>query len=319
MITRRRLIGAAAALAAPLPARAAWPEKPVVIVNGFPGGNADVVARILADEFARKLGHAFVVEQKAGAGGVVAAASVARAAPDGHTLLLMVGGHAVSAALYNKLGFRPVEDFTMIGMITEFPFVIATHAGHAAKNGAELIALARRASEPMLFGTPGNGTGQHMSAELFAAKAGLKFKHVPYRGSGQGVIDLLGQRLDFIVDTPTVVLPLVRDGQLRALAVTGGVRFFALPEIRTLVEAGVDGYETGSWLGLGAPAGLPGEIVTALNRALREVLSEPPMADRLRELGSEVVPGTPEAFKARLESDIAKWTEVVRATGMQKI
>ena len=171
----------------------------------------------------------------------------------------------------------------------------------------------------MLFGTPGNGTGQHMSAELFAAKAGLKFKHVPYRGSGQGVIDLLGQRLDFIVDTPTVVLPLVRDGQLRALAVTGGVRFFALPEIRTLVEAGVDGYETGSWLGLGAPAGLPGEIVTALNRALREVLSEPPMADRLRELGSEVVPGTPEAFKARLESDIAKWTEVVRATGMQKI
>ena len=318
--SRRAVIaGTAGLLACPGVLRAAYPDKTITIVHGFPGGNGDLLARICADGLTRLMGATVVVEAKAGAGGTIAAGSVARSAPDGYTLHIMVGGHAVSAALYKQLAFKPVDDFTPISMLTEFPFVLATYPDHPAKDMTAFIEYARKAAEPPLFGTPGNGTGQHMAAELFSAMGKLKLKHVPYRGSGQSVIDILGKRIDFMFDTPTVTMPLLADKQLRPLAVTGARRFFALPDVPTIAEAGVSDYATGSWLGLAGPAGMPADIVTQLNKLVHQLLAEPATLQKLRTLGSEVVPTTPQAFKARLESDIAKWTQVVATAGIPRI
>ena len=304
---------------APSIACAAYPEKTITIVHGFPGGNSDFLARLVADGLTRHLKATVVVEAKAGAGGTIASAHVARQPADGYTLMILVGGHAVSAALYKQLAFKPVDDFTPISMLTEFPFVMTTYPDHQAKDMRSFIELARKAAEPPLFGTPGNGTGQHMAAELLAAMGKIKLKHVPYRGSGQGVADVLGKRIDFITDTPTVTVPLIQDNQLRALAVTGDKRFFALPDVPTVAEAGVAGYTTGSWLGLAGPAGLPADVVAALNKVVRDTLAEPATAEKIRKAGSEIVPTTPAAFKARIETDIKKWTEVVASAGIPRI
>lgn len=319
-LSRRTVVaGIGGLIACPSVAHAAYPDRTITIVHGFPGGNGDFLARIIADGLTRKLGATVVVEAKAGAGGNIAAAAAARSAPDGYTLMIMVGGHAVSAALYKQLAFKPVDDFTTITMLTEFPMVLTTYPDHPAKDIKSFIERARSAAEPPLFGTPGNGTGQHMAAELFASMAKIKLKHVPYRGSGQGVTDVLGKRIDFICDTPTITVPLIQDKQLRALAVTGAKRFFALPDVPTVAEAGVPGYSAGSWLGLAGPAGLPPDVVAVLNKTVREILAEPETTAKLRKAGSEVTPTTPQAFKARLESDIAKWVGVVSSAGIPKI
>ena len=319
-VTRRAVVvGFGGLVACPAIGRAAWPDKTISIVHGFPGSNADVVARLLADGLARRLGATFVVEPKPGAGGTIAAAYVARAVPDGHTLMILVAGQAIAAAVFKQLQFKPVDDFTPISMLTEYPFVIATHPDHKARNGPEFIELARHAAEPVLVGTNGNGTGGHLFSEMLAARAGFKIRHVPYRSSGAAVTDLLGQRLDFMADTPTVMLPLVQDKQLRALATTGEKRFFALPDVPTVDEIGVKGYRADSWLGFAGPAGMPAEITARLNTAVRETLLDADVKDKLRRLGSEVAPTTPEAFKARLAADIGMWTEVVRSANIPRI
>ena len=319
-LSRRAVVaGLGGLIACPAVARAAYPDKTITIVHGFPGGNGDFLARIVADGLTRLMGATVVVEAKPGAGGTIASAHVARATPDGYTLMIMVGGHAVSAALYKQLAFKPVDDFTPVTMLTEFPFVFATYRDHPAKDMRQFIELGRKAAEPPLFGSPGNGTGQHMAAELFSAMSQVKLKHVPYRASGQGVTDVLGKRIDFISDTPTITVPLIQDKQLRALAVTGEKRFFALPDVPTLAEAGIAGYSTGSWLGLVGPAGLPPDVVATLNRIVHQVLAEKSTYDKLRNAGSDVTPTTPQAFKARLESDIAKWTKVVADANIPKI
>jgi tripartite-type tricarboxylate transporter receptor subunit TctC len=318
--TRRSVVaGIGGVLACPHVAQAAYPDKTITIVHGFPGGNGDFLARIVADGLTRHLKATVVVEAKSGAGGTIASAHVARQAADGYTLMIMVGGHAVSAALYKQLAFKPVDDFTMISMLTEFPFVMATYPDHPAKDMRDFVDRARKAAEPPLFGSPGNGTGQHMAAELLASMGKVKLKHVPYRGSGQGVADVLGKRIDFITDTPTVTVPLIEGKQLRALAVTGQKRFFALPDVPTVAEAGVAGYSTGSWLGLVGPARLPADVVATLNKVVHQTLAEPATVERLRKAGSEVVPTTPQAFKARLEGDIRKWSEVVATAGIPRI
>lgn len=319
-ISRRAVVaGMGGLVACPAVLRAAYPDRTITIVHGFPGGNGDFLARIVAEGLTRLIGATVVVEAKAGAGGTIAAAQVARAAPDGYTLLIMVGGHAVAAALYKQLAFKSVEDFSFISMLTEFPFVLATYPDHPARDARAFIDLARKASDPPLFGTPGNGTGQHMAAELFASMGKFKLKHVPYRGSGQGVTDVLGKRIDFISDTPTVTVPLINDKQLRALAVTGQKRFFALPDVPTIAESGIEGYSTGSWLGLAGPAGMPADVVARLNKAVHDILADPGTMSRLRTAGSDVVPSTPQSYKARLEGDIAKWVSVVETAGLQKI
>jgi len=243
--------GMAGALCAPNGAYAAFPERPVSIVHGFgAGGNADVVARIIAEALTQKLGTQFIVEPKTGAGGTLAAAHVARSKPDGYTLAVLPGGHPVAAAIYKNLPYRTVEDFTWISLMTDYPFIMATYNEHPAKNLAQMIDYGRKAKEPLLCANVGNGSGQHLSGELFGSMSGAPIKPVPYKGGAEGMLDVIGKRVDLIFDTPTVLLEPVKAGQIRALAVTSVQRFFALPDVPTLDEAGVKGYDTSSWLGL---------------------------------------------------------------------
>jgi tripartite-type tricarboxylate transporter receptor subunit TctC len=260
-----------------------------------------------------------VVDPKPGAGGTTAAGIVARAAPDGYTLAIIPGGHAVAAAIYKKLPYSPVDDFSWISMLTDFPFVLATYPDHPIKNVADLIKAAQSQEARLTCATPGNGTGQHLSTELFATMAKIKLQHLPYRASSQATTDLLGKRIDFQMDTPTALLELVKDGKLRAIGTTGTSRFFALPNVPTIAEAGVPGYTVTSWLGIAAPSGLPANIAKRLNAEVAAVLGEPATMEKLKVLGSETKPTSAEDFKARVVSDIAKWTKVVGDSNIERI
>jgi tripartite-type tricarboxylate transporter receptor subunit TctC len=320
--TRRALVaGGLAALVAPQArANPDWPDRPVTMLHGFPpGGTVDLVARIVADGLSKRIGFPVVVEGRTGASGAVAAGHVARAAPNGHTLLAIPSGHIVVAATFKSLPYRAIEDFAAIGTTTEYPYVMVTHAGHPARSVGELLTLARTRDTPLLYGTPGNGSGPHMAIELMARQANVRLQHVPYRGSAPAVTDLIGQRLDFMMDPPGALLEFVRDGKLRALAVTGEARFFSLPDIPTVSEAALPGYAVAAWQALLGPAGLPDAIVSRLNAELGRVLRDPAVAERLRAIGNEAKPSTPEELRARMASDLAKWNSVVESTGFQRI
>jgi tripartite-type tricarboxylate transporter receptor subunit TctC len=321
-LTRRSAIAGALATLAAAPAHANpdWPDRPITIMHGFPaGGPTDLLARIIADGLTRRLGQRVVVEGKPGASGTTAAALVARAAPDGYTLFAVPSGHTFAAATFKTLPYRTVEDFSMISMFSEYPYLMATYTDHSIRSVADLIALARTRSTPLLYGTPGNGSGPHLAIELLAKDAKVRFQHVPYRGSAPAAIDLIAQRLDFMMDPPAALLQFVRDGKLRALAVTGDRRFFAVPDVPTIAESAVPGYSVTAWQGFLAPAGLPAEIVTRLNAEVVAILKQPDVAERFRALGNEPRPTTPQEFKARMEADIAKWTAVVDAMHFERI
>ena len=320
-IDRRALLaGIACAATAPQLAHAAWPERTITLVHGFaPGGNADVVARIVAEALTRKLDAQFIVEPKPGAGGTLAAAYVARAKPDGQILAVLPGGHPVSAAIYKQLPYRTVEDFTWITEITDYPFILATYNEHPVKHINQLVDYARSASKPLLCANVGNGSGQHLSGELLAAMAKIRIDQVPYKGGPEGMLDVIAQRIDLIVDTPTVLLERVRAGQLRALAVTSASRFFALPDTPTVAEGGIAGYDTNSWLGLAAPAGLSPEIVARLNAVMREILGDETIASRLRALGSNPSPSSGEALRDKVAAEVVKWTKVVTDAHIERL
>lgn len=320
ILSRRATVAAlASSVVMPNIARAAWPEGNVTIVHGFAaGGNADVVSRIMADALTRKFGKQFVVEPKPGAGGTLAAAYAARARPDGAILAVLPGGHTVSAAIYKQLPYRTVEDFTWISLMTDYPFVLATYPDHPVKNLSQLIEYARKTPDPMLCANVGNGSGQHLAGELLAALAKIPLKEVPYKGGAEGMLDVIGKRIDLIMDTPTILLEQIRNGQLRALGVTGSTPFFALPDTPTIGSV-VPGYETGSWLGMAAPLGLPTEIETRLRQALFEILAEPEIVAKLRGLGNLAVPSTGAEFRARVEAEVVKWTKVVADAKIERI
>jgi tripartite-type tricarboxylate transporter receptor subunit TctC len=211
-----------------------------------------------------------------------------------------------------------VADFTFIGMLTDFPFILATWPDHPAKTIADVIARAKAEEGRLTCATAGNGTGMHLAFELFVAMAGVKIQHVPYRGSPQAITDLVGQRIDFQMDTPAALMPLIRDGKLRALAITGPERFFMLPDTPP-IGATVPGYTVTSWLGVAGPAALPTPFVARLNAELTAMLAEPMVIERLRDIGSETRPTTPEGFRARVADDVAKWTRVVAEAKIPKV
>ena len=317
MDRRALLAGMASLAAAPQAAHAAWPDRPITIVHGFAaGGNADVVARIVAEALSRKLGVQFVVEPKPGAGGTLAAAYTARAKPDGQILAVLPGGHPVSAAIYKQLPYRTVEDFSWITLITDYPFILATYNDHPVKHISQLVDYARKAP---LCANVGNGSGQHLSGELLAAMAKIPMNQVPYKGGSEGMLDVMAKRVDLIVDTPTVLLEPVRAGQLRALAVTGSSRFFALPDTPTVAEGGIAGYETNSWLGLAAPLGLSPEIVARLNQAMRAILADEAIAARLRGIGSNPAPSSGEELRDKVAAEVVKWTKVVADAHIERL
>jgi tripartite-type tricarboxylate transporter receptor subunit TctC len=304
-LTRRAMLaglsafGAMPAVAPSAAAQSGWPNRPITMVHGLPpGGSVDGIVRIISEGLSTRLGQSVVVDARPGAGATLAATQVARAAPDGYTLLGIPSGHAVSAAMYRKLGYRPIEDFTYISTVTEYPFVLVTHPEHPAKTLKDLVATARSRKEPLLYGGP-NGTLQHLSVELFARTADIRVQLVPYRGSPQAVADLLGKRL--------------------ALATTGAARFFALPDVPTVAEQGIKDFVIGSWQGVIGPAGLPDDIVKRLNKEVAAVLADPAVVARLKTLGNDPRSSTPEEFRSRVTSDIDKWTKVIAAANIERI
>jgi tripartite-type tricarboxylate transporter receptor subunit TctC len=321
-LTRRGLLAGLSAVAVLRPDRAlaAWPERPITLTHGLaPGGGVDVTARLVAEGLSRRLGQQVVVESKTGAGGTIAASQIARAAPDGYALGFVPSSHAVTAAMYKALPYKPLDDFTIVGQAIQFPFVLVTYAEHAIKTMPDLIAAARAQSTPLLCGVPGQGTSQHLLLEHFSRLAGIRVQQVPFRGGALALTELLGKRIDFLIDPPIVLLENIKAGTLRAIAVTGPTRFSALPEVATIAEAGFPGFGVTSWMGVVGPAKLPDAIVTRLNTEIAALVSEPAVAQRIRALGSEPAPGRPEQFKAVIAGDIERWTKVVADAGIEKI
>jgi tripartite-type tricarboxylate transporter receptor subunit TctC len=300
------------------PAAAEWPDHPLRLIVPFAAGSgSDVIARIVAQKLSDRLGQAVVVENKAGGATIIGTEAAARAAPDGYTLeLANTTSHATTAALGMKLGFDPVKDFTPVGMLAYSPFVLLVTPGLEAHSVAELIALAKAKPGTLNYASAGVGTMAHLAGALFTSMAGVNINHVPYRGTEQSMIDLMQGRIEILFGTIAPSLPQVRDGKLRALATTGPKRNGMLPDLPTLAEAGLKGYEAGLWTGLVFPAGVSPTIVKRLNAELNVVMRDPDVVALLAKQGVEVDIGPPEELAARIRGDIAKWRDVAAKAGI---
>jgi tripartite-type tricarboxylate transporter receptor subunit TctC len=320
MTTARRslLLGIAALpLARSARAQGGWPARPVRVVVPFaPGGATDILGRLTATELGNALGQPFVVENRAGAGGNLGSDIVAKAPPDGYTLLFGAAGNiGINPSLFANMPYDPVRDLAPISLIAEVTNVLVVHPSVNARSVQELIALARTTQGGLVYASSGNGSTIHLSAELFAAMTRLNMTHVPYRGSGPAMADLLAGRVALMFDNLPSALPHVREGRLRALAVTATRRSPALPDVPTVAEAGVPGYEATSWFGLFAPAGTPREIIDRMAREMAAFARRPEVAERIRALGAEPITSTPDEFAAMVRAEITKWGAVVRASG----
>lgn len=296
-----------------------YPAKPLRLIHGFgAGGNADVVSRLMARQLAQSLGQPVVVEIKSGAGGRIASDSVAKAQPDGYTLVMLTGAHTVSAAMTRELPYDPVKDFSFLSTVSSFPFVIAVRADHPAKTLADLLALA--ASEPgrVTFTSVGVGSTQHMTGEILAAAANVKLLHVPYRGGGGPVEAVIAGDVDILSDTLTVAGPQIKAGRLRALAVTSGQAWSSVPDMPTVAQT-LPGFEVRSWLGLAAPSGLPDAIVDRLNAAIVQALQADQVRLSLATLGSEPAPGNAYQMRSLVENEIVRWRGVVQTVKLSPV
>ena len=294
---------------------AVWPSKPVKIVVTFPpGGAPDTLARVLADKWGQSLGQTFTVDNKPGAGGNIGSDFVAKSVGDGNTLLIAtVGTHAINPALYPNMPYNNIKDFTPVSFLAGTPNLLVVNNAVPAKNVKELIALAGRT--PLTFGSSGSGTSIHLSGELFNTLAGVKMQHIPYKGRAQAVPDLLGGRISMIFDNMPSALPLVKSGDVRAIAVTSATRAPALPNVPTVAESGLPGFEASSWFALVAPAGLSKDVLARINAETARVLALPDVREKLEKLGLDLAPGTPEALTSHIQAETTKWAKVVKESG----
>lgn len=315
---RRDFLQAGAALAsawgmAPGQALAqGFPDRPIKVYQGFAaGGNADAIARAVGNEMAKTLGQAVVVEAQAGAGGTIAANTVARARPDGHTLLLATGGHAVAGAIYKTLPYKTVEDFEMVSTITFFPFLLVTTAEAKPATFAELMAQAKAQPGKVGYGTAGIGSTHHLAGELLASLSQTQLLHVPYRGDAASLTALLAGDIPFIIAPPTAVMANIKAGKLRAIATTGPQRWQGLPDVPTVAEQGVAGYDVRSWAGLMAPVGTPRAVIDRLNAEVQKALLVPAVRSRLEDMGGEVRGSSAEDMRSMVAAETQKWIRVV--------
>ena len=296
-----------------------YPERPIKILQGFaPGGNADAIARAMGQEMTKGLGQPMVVEAQAGAGGTIAATTVSKAKPDGYTLLLATGGHAVAGALYNNLAYRTVQDFEMVSTITYFPFLVVVPANSKFANLSALLATAKANPDQISYGTAGIGSTHHLAGELLASMSKTQLLHVPYRGDSGSLAALLAGDIPMIIAPPTAVMANIKAGKLKALATTGPQRWSVLPDVPTVTEQGVTGYDVRSWAGLMAPAGTPKPIIDQLNAEVQKALLVPAVKTRLEEMGGEVRGSTPEEMKTLVASQTQKWIQVVNEAKIPK-
>ncbi len=290
---------------------AQYPNRPIRLLHGIAaGGNADVVARVVAVPLQAALGQPVMVESRPGAGGNIAAEAAARSPPDGYTLVVLPGGHAVSGAMYRSLPFKPVEDFAFISTLTFFPFAVVARPDAEYRTPAEFIAHARRNPGTTNFSTAGVGATQHLTGELIKSQAKLDMVHIPFKGGGAPMQSVLAGETQINVETLTVVLTQIKAGKLRALATSGAERAPDLPDVPAVGET-LAGFDVRSWLGIAAPRGTPPEIVERLNREIANVLANPDTRNRLRSLGAEVRGGTPTEFRDLVSREIARWASVI--------
>ena len=296
-----------------------YPDKNIKIMQGFaPGGNADAIARAVGSEISKSVGQAVVVEAQAGAGGTIAATTVAKAKPDGYTLLLATGGHAVAGAIYNNLNYKTVQDFEMVSTITYFPFLCVINAENKIANFPALLSQAKANPGKIAYGTAGIGSTHHLAGELLASMAKVDLLHVPYRGDAGSITALLAGDVPFIIAPPTAVLTNIKAGKLKAIAATGPQRWAGLPDVPTVAEQGVPGYDVRSWAGLMAPAGTPKSVIDKLNAETLKTLQLPHVKTRLEEMGGDVRGSTPDEMKNMVAFETQKWIQVVNNAKIPK-
>jgi tripartite-type tricarboxylate transporter receptor subunit TctC len=296
-----------------------FPVKPVRMIIAFPaGGGSDIVGRALAQQLTELLGQSVVVENRGGAGGVIGTELGARAAPDGYTVTLgSSGGFAITPHLNPRLPYDPVKDFAPVGLLTRLTFVLDVHPSVPAKSVKELVALARAQSGRLNFGSSGQGATAHLATELFMSLTRVKMTHVPYKGAAPAMNGVIAGEVDVLFDSMPTTLPHARSGRIRPLAVTSLQRSTLLPQLPTLDEAGVKGYELVNWFGIFAPAGTPRAIVERLNSAINTATQRPEMKERLISQGVEPLSGTPEDLAAYLRRELDKYGKIIRESGVK--
>ena len=295
-----------------------YPTRPVrLVVPSAPGGGTDITARIMAPKFSEYLGQQVVVENRAGAATMIGGEVVARAAPDGYTLLMGISTLAINAAMYRKIAYDALKDFAPISQVVTLSNVLVTHPSLPARNVKELVAFAKSRPGQINFASAGVGTNPHLSMELFLSMSGLKMMHVPYKGSGQGIVDVIAGHVPVMMPAVPTALVYIKNGRLRPLGVSGAKRSQAAPDIPTIAEAGIPGYEATQWFGILAPAGTPRAIVDRWHRETVRALKDPEVRDRLVADGADPVGSTPEEFAAYLRAETVKWAKVVKAIGIR--
>lgn len=293
-----------------------YPDKPVRMLVGYSAGGAtDVIARLVAQKLSTQMGQQFIVENKPGANGNIAAELAARSAPDGTTLYVAAINNTINASLYNNLSFNFERDFAPVSLIATVPNILVVHPSVPAKTVKEFIELAKKKPGEINFASSGSGSSIHMSGELFKMMTGVDMLHVPYKGSAPAVTDLLGGRVQAMFDNAPSALPNVQNGRLRALAITGPKRSEMLPDLPTMVEAGLPGYEVTSWFALVAPANTPRDIIKRLNEEVNKALQTPEMRASLAKLGADPSGTTPEQLKSFVSAETTRWAKVVKTSG----
>ena len=318
----RRIFTRAAAVLAALAAATtvyaqSYPTKPIKLVVPFPpAGSTDLSARAVANKLGERLGQPVVIENKPGAAGNIGAEVVAKSAPDGYTLLVgTVGTHAINASLYSKMPFDHLKDFVPVILLSTTPNVLVVHPSLPVKDVKELIALAKSKPNHLTFASSGNGTSIHLSGELFKSMAGVQMTHVPYKGSGPMLIDVMGGQVNLTFDNLSASIQHIRSGKLKPLAITTATRSPAMPELPTIAESGVPGYDSSSWNAIFAPAGTPKEIVERLAKELGAILQTPETKKFFSDQGAEAGGGTPEQLAAFVRAETAKWAKAVKDSG----
>ncbi|WP_027579364.1 tripartite tricarboxylate transporter substrate binding protein [Bradyrhizobium sp. Ai1a-2] len=296
-----------------------YPNRPITLVIPFaPGGSTSIVGRGIADKMSELLGEKIVIDNRPGAGGTVGTKAVAKSDPDGYTLVLgYTGTLAIGPSLYKKAGYDPRKDFAPIGMIGNAPNSLVVHPSFPAKSVAELIAYAKQNPGKISFGSAGAGTASHITGEYFARSAGISLVHVPYKGTGPALVDLIGGHIPMAFAPIPASHANVSAGTLRALAVTSSTRSGLLPEVPTIAEAGVTGFDASLYYGLAAPAGTPRPIVDKLNKVLRDALASDEVKRQLSSDGTEITPGSPEDYADFIDKDEKKWAQLVKASGVE--